>query len=134
MKIYLTYCSAQKNNALKNTSVEVTPDILYTSKYRIQPFMQTCRQKAVKWAIFSDLYGVWFSEERHAWYEKSPDSVTESEFKALLANFDGRLAAYDEICFYRPSPIYFHSLYRRLLQETKLKDQIRIISSIQKIE
>jgi hypothetical protein len=134
MKIYITYCSAQKNDALKDTGIEVMPDVLYTSKNRIQPFMQTCKRQGVRWAIFSDLYGIWLPEEKHAWYEKSPDNVSEAEFKELLANFDTRLAGYTEICFYRPSPIYFHSLYRRLLKETRLNDRIRIISSIYEIE
>jgi len=130
MRIYITYCSAQKNDAFKDTGIEVTPDILYTSKKRIQPFMETCKQKGVRWAIFSDLYGVWLPEEKHAWYEKSPDDVAESEFKALLEKFDNRLQEYDEIYFYRPSPVYFHSLYRRLLNKTRLRERVRLISSI----
>jgi len=103
---------------------------LYLSKRRIQPFMETCKQKGVRWAIFSDLYGIWFSEEKHAWYDKSPDDVTESEFKVLLANFDTKLQDYDEIYFYRPSPVYFHSLYKRLLAETKLHGRLRLITKI----
>jgi len=96
--------------------------------------METCKQKGVSWAIFSDLYGIWFPEEKHVWYEKSPNDVTESEFKAILANFDDKLRDFDEIFFYRPSPVYFHSLYRRLLKETRLRDRIRMISSIIEIE
>lgn len=134
MKVYITCCSGEKNESLKDTGIEVTPDILYTSKRRIQPFMQTCKQKGVRWAIFSDLYGVWFSEEKHAWYEKSPYDVSEMEFKVLLDSFNSRLSEFDEICFYRPSPVYFHSLYRRLLQETRLRERIRIISSIYEIK
>ena len=134
MKIYVTYCSAKKNDTLKDTGIEVTPDVLYTSKQRIKPFMDTCKQQGVNWAIFSDLYGIWLPEEKHAWYEKAPDDVSESEFKALLENFNDRLAGYEEIYFYRPSPVYFHTLYKRLLQETKLRERIRIISSIYKIE
>ena len=130
MRIFVTYCSAKKDDSLKNTGIEVTPDILYTSKNRIRPFMDTCREKGVPWAIFSDLYGIWFPEEKHAWYEKSPDDVTEYEFKALRENFDKRLQEYDEIYFYRPSPVYFHSLYRRLLKESKLRDRVKLISSI----
>jgi hypothetical protein len=134
MKIYITYCSAIKNDSLKDTGIKVSPEILYTSQNRIQPFMETCKRKGVRWAIFSDLDGIWFSEEKHAWYEKSPDDVTESEFKALLANFDNRLQEYDEIYFYRPNERRFHSLYKRLLQETKLHDRVKLISSIIKIK
>jgi len=113
---------------LKDTGIEVTPDVLYVSN-RIRAFMRVCKDRNVLWAIFSDRYGIWFSEEKHRWYEKSPDDVTESEFQALLKNFDLRLQEYDEIIFYRPSPIYFHSLYRRLLNESKLHERVRIISS-----
>lgn len=130
MRIYVTYCSAQKDDSLKNTGIGVTPDILYTSKKRIRPFMDKCKEKGVRWAIFSDLYGIWFPEEKHAWYEKSPDDVTESEFQALLENFDKRLQKYDEIYFYRPSTVCFHSLYKRLLNETKLRARVTLITSL----
>jgi hypothetical protein len=133
MKIYVTYCSAHKNESLKNTGVEVTPDILYTSN-RIRPFMETCKKKGVQWAIFSDLYGIWIAEEKHAWYEKSPDDVTELEFQTLLTNFNNQLQEYDEIYFYRPSPIYFQPLYRRLLNETKLQERVTLISSVSDIK
>jgi len=46
---------------------------------------------------FSDRYGVWFPQVRHEWYEKDPDTVTESEFSALLRDFDEKLAGYSEI-------------------------------------
>lgn len=133
MRIYITYCSAQKNDELRDINIEVTPDVLYTSKQRIRPFMETCKGLGVRWAIFSDLYGIWFPEEKHVWYEKSPDSVTEAEYKKLLANFDDRLREYNHISFYRPSPVYFHSLYRRILRDSTLADRIQIISSISKI-
>jgi hypothetical protein len=80
------------------------------------------------------LYGIWLPEEEHAWYEKSPNNVTESEFKALLENFDNRLKEFDEIYFYRPSPVYFHSLYKRLLDETQLRERVRLFSSIMDIK
>lgn len=134
MRIYITFCSAKKNDSLKNTGIEVPLDVLYISKNRIRPFMETCKQKNVKWAIFSDLYGIWFPEDKHTWYEKSPNDVIEPEFKALLTDFDDKVQEFDEIYFYRPSPVYFHSLYRRLLKETRLRDRIRIISSIIEIE
>ncbi len=134
MKIYVTYCSARKNEAFKGTDVEVTPDVSYTSKNRIIPFMDMCKALKVEWAIFSDLYGIWFPDEKHVWYEKSPDGVTEGEFRFLLDNFDTRLARFDEIFFYRPSQVYFHGLYKRLLWETELKNCIKIISSIYEIK
>jgi len=45
----------------------VTPDKLYTDA-PIQRFMAACKRCDVKWAIFSDLYGVWFPDVTHEWY------------------------------------------------------------------
>jgi hypothetical protein len=92
--------------------------------------MNRCKEKKVTWGIFSDKYGVWFSEEKHSWYEKSPDDVTEPEFQALLKNFNQRLQDFDEIVFWLPNETRFHPLYKRLLRETNLKNKLRVISSI----
>ena len=45
--------------------------------------MNKCKEKKVEWAIFSDLYGIWFPSIKHEWYEKPPNTVTEEEFKKL---------------------------------------------------
>lgn len=76
MKIYITHCSAKKDDSLKNTGRKVTPDKLYIAT-PTQRFMNKCKEKKVNWAIFSDLYGVWFPDIEHEWYEKDPDTVTE---------------------------------------------------------
>lgn len=131
MKIYITHCSAKKDNSIKNTGKKVTPDNLYTAT-PIQRFMNKCKEKNVNWAIFSDLYGVWFPDQKHEWYEKDPDKVTEEEFRNLLKDFDEKLQKYDEIWFYY-NPGRFHPLYRRLLQETKLKDKIRCFTHLKDI-
>lgn len=85
MKIYITHCSAKKDGSLKNNSKKVTPDKLYTAT-PTQRFMKKCKEKNVDWAIFSDLYGIWFPQIRHEWYEKNPNKVTEQEFKNLINN------------------------------------------------
>lgn len=41
----------------------------------------------VEWAIFSDLYGVWFPDVEYEWYEKDPGTATEEEFSKLLEGF-----------------------------------------------
>jgi len=99
LRIYATHCSAKKNNSLKDSGEKVAPDELYTSR-RIQRFMGVCKSKRANWAIFSDLYGVWFPTVEHRWYEKPPSSVTEKEFIGLLSDFDKQLRSYDEIWFY----------------------------------
>ena len=86
--------------------------------------MRRCKEQHVKWAIFSDLYGIYLPNERHKWYEKSPDSVTPAQFQKLVKDFDSRLRTYSEICFYR-HPKRFHKLYRRLLRKTRLKHKVR---------
>lgn len=87
MKIYITHCSAKKDDSLKNTGRKVTPDKLYIAT-PTQRFMSKCKEKKVNWAIFSDLYGVWFPDIEHEWYEKDPDTVTEQEFRNLVKDFD----------------------------------------------
>lgn len=132
MRIYVSHCSAKKSESAKLSGRKVTPDRLYTSR-RIQGFMRACKRSAVKWAIFSDLYGVWFPHTKHAWYEKAPDDVNEQEFKRLVRGFDRDLKAYDEIWFYH-HPARFHWLYRRLLNESKQRHRIRLFTRVAQIE
>ena len=51
--------------ALKRTIIlrkqeKVTPDKLYVAT-KTQRFIKLCIENEVKWAIFSDKYGIWFS-------------------------------------------------------------------------
>jgi len=114
MRIYLTHCCATKDDRFKGTNVEITPDRLYTPS-RTHKFMETCKERHVKWAILSDEYGVWFPTEKHVWYEKHPSTVTDAELEGLIHNFEQRLEQYDEIFFYY-HPGRFHKLYKRILQ------------------
>jgi hypothetical protein len=95
----------------------------------LQRFIATCRLKRVEWAIFSDLYGIWFPFEKHGWYEKDPASVTQQEFQQLLVDFDRKLNGYDAIFFYH-NPGRFHPLYKRLLSETALREKVTPITHI----
>ena len=131
MRIYLTHCTGIKDNKLKETGIEVTPDSLYTS-VPIQRFIKKCIAKKVNWAIFSDLYGVWFSNKKHKWYEKPPDDVTDKEFNDLLNNFDQNLKKYTEIWFYN-NPSRMHALYKNLIQRSKLNGKIKSFSHLNEI-
>jgi len=131
MRIYLTHCSAKKNSSLKYSGKKVTPDKFYTAT-PIRRFMEQCEKKKVKWAIFSDLYSVWFPKIKHKWYEKPPDKVTEREFKKLLKYFERRLRDYDEIYFYH-NPGRFPCLYKILLRETKLRNKITLFTHLRGI-
>ena len=119
MRIYITHCSAKKDDSLKGTGKKVRPQALYTA-IPTQRFMNCCMQAGVNWAIFSDLYGVWFPDIEHEWYEKDPDYVTDCEFEDLLRDFETKLGAYHEVAFYY-NPGRFHPLYKRLIQRTSLK-------------
>jgi len=130
-RIYITHCSAKKDKSLRGSDKKVTPDKLYTAA-PIQRFMNRCIALGVDWAIFSDLYGVWFPNQKHTWYEKSPDKVTDKEFKKLVNDFDQKLQPYDEIWFYH-NPGRFHRLYKRLLNETNLRDRVRLFTHISEI-
>ena len=105
--------------------------MLYTAT-PTRRFMSKCHERNVSWAIFSDLYGVWFPSIEHEWYEKDPDTVTEQEFRGLVDDFDRKLKNYEEIWFYY-NPGRFHSLYEKLLQETKLKDKVKRFTHIREI-
>ena len=131
MRIYITHCSAKKDDSLKHTCKKVTPDKLYTAT-PTQRFMSKCKEKKVNWAIFSDLYGVWFPTIEHEWYEKNPDTVTNQGFRNLVNDFDQKLQNYEEIWFYY-NPGRFHPLYERLLQETRLKNKVKRFTHIGEI-
>ncbi len=118
MKIFLTYCSWQKDDSPKKSNKAVTPDRLYTSE-RIQNFIQACRAANVFWAIFSDEYGVWFPGEKKKWYDKPPDMVTPAEFEQLVSRAEKSLEKY-EIFFYGDlNDSKFHPLYRDLIERLK---------------
>ncbi len=88
--------------------------------------MRRCKERSVRWAIFSDHYGVWSCDEEHEWYGDDvgdPNRVTEPKFRELVKNFDERLQPYGEIYFYY-NPGRFHPLYERLLEKTELKDRV----------
>jgi hypothetical protein len=131
VRIYLTHCSGKKEERYQTTGEAVSPDLLYTSA-RTQRFIRSCRARGVRWAIFSDLYGVWFPEARHGWCEKDPNKVTEAEFSALLRDFDEKLTGYSEIFFYR-HPGRFHRLYVRLLKTSVLADRVKLIKHVKEI-
>ena len=132
MRIYVTHCSAKKDKTLKHSGKKVTPDRLYTAA-PLQRFMNRCNEKKVQWAIFSDKYGICFPHEKHGWYEKNPNTVSEQEFKILVRDFEEKLGNYDEIYFYH-NPGRFHSLYRRLLEQAKVTSRIILFSHLAEIE
>jgi len=133
-KIYLTHCSAKKNDAPRGTGRKVTPDLLYSAT-PTRRFMERCERKRGQWAIFSDHYGVWLAKEEREWYGDDvgdPNRVTEERFWRLVDNFDERLADFDVIYFYH-NPGRFHPIYKRLLDETRLKSRVVLITHLREI-
>jgi hypothetical protein len=95
--------------------------------------MNQCKARGVRWAIFSDRYGVWFPEVRHEWYEKDPANVTKAEFSALLRDFDEQLTVFSEIFFYHHPFRPLHHLYACLLKRSVLSDRIKQIKLLGEI-
>lgn len=131
MRIYITHCSAKKNTNYKKNNLLTTPDKLYTSK-RIIRFINQCQLKSQKWAILSDKYGIWFPQEKHLWYELHPRNVTKEQLNKLIHNFDKSLSEFDEIWYYY-NPAIFHSLYKKILKNTKLRDNVVMFSHLKDI-
>ncbi len=138
-RIYFTHCTSKKNDSLKDTGSRVTPDILYVGK-QTRSFMNRCKEKGVEWAIFSDLYGMWFPNTKHEWYEKSPNKIGPAELTLLVEDsfemlkFE-MLNGYDEICFYANyKSSRFHHIYRDLVRRLRCKGlNIKYISHLRDI-
>lgn len=130
-QIYITHCSHKKNDEYRDRKKTALAVELYTAR-PTQRFMKRCSVTNVRWAIFSDLYGIWFPEIKHKWYEKDPNTVTEAEFSALLKDFDQKLESYSEIYFYY-NPGRFHPLYARLLKDSVLANRVKRITHLRDI-
>ena len=131
-RIYITHCSAKKDDSLRETKKKVTPDKLYIAK-PLQRFIKKCNEKGVDWAIFSDKYGVVFPYDKIKWYDKHPSKVNPIEFQDLVDNFIKQLSKYDEVWFYH-NPGRFHQLYRKLVEEVRNKGvKIKLFTHLSEI-
>ncbi len=125
--LYVTYCAKHKNDFLKGMNVKVKPDQLYISS-RIVEFVNYCKQRKVDWAIFSDLYGLWFPNKKHEWYEMPPDFVTADDLILLLKDFLKRTKRYDIIYFYHPAKWPLHPVYQKVIEAS---DKVKLISILE---
>lgn len=126
--IYLTNCSAEKDDELKESGLKVSPDKLYTNE-RIQKFIEKCEEVEADWAIFSDNYGIFFHDERQKWYDKPPSSVTDEEFEELIKSFEKELKDYDKVIFYRDLDDY-PNLFNRLFDEVDFVGEIVFVDDL----
>jgi len=117
--IYITHCTNKKDHRLRDTKQRVTPDKLYIGD-KITRFINRCRSQNVEWAIFSDLYGIWFPSEKHVYYEKHPNKVSKEEFENLLNDTENKLKKYNIVYFYgNHKSHYFHHLYKKLITQLR---------------
>lgn len=130
--IYITHCSAKKDNSIKELRKKVTPDKLYAAT-PTQRFMNRCIKNKVNWCIFSDKYGIWFPDIKNEWYEKNPNKVNDDEYNEILNDFNNKLEQFDEIWFYH-NPGRFHQLYKKILKDNKLKDIIKLFTHLEVIK
>lgn len=126
-KIYITYCC--KNKAHISKEREVLPAELYLSS-RIKNFINFCDTNNYFWAIFSDLYGLVYKNEKIKWYNKPPDSVSKLEYAYLLNLTIQKLENYDEVVFYYEEKS-FHSLYKQMLYDIKPYIHVSIVDSLE---
>ncbi|MBL4657925.1 MAG: hypothetical protein JKX73_07995 [Flavobacteriales bacterium] len=132
MRIYITHCTGIKDNSLRISNKLITPDQLYASVLT-QRFISRCEGQKVKWAIFSDYYGIWYPDIKRLWYDKHPDMVTEQEFTELLGSFDENLKDFSEIWFYN-NPSWLHPLYQRIISSSRLTSRIKKFSHLKDIK
>lgn len=63
MELYIAYCCREKRPGLNS------PDNMYLSGNRIQPFILRCKERKLPRAIFSAKYGLFFPWERKPDYD-----------------------------------------------------------------
>lgn len=130
MKLFMTYCSWQKDDRFKNNTKKVGPEILYTSR-RIRSFIAKCTSEGVVWAILSDHYGIWFPHEKHRWYDLHPDLLSNDQLQKLVLSFKS-LSEYDEIWFFYDAETC-HPLYRKVVRESDIEKQVKWFNDLQDI-
>ena len=123
MKVHLTHCCAQKNEDARVNGTQLPPEEMYIEP-DIQKFFAYCLAHGFTFGVLSDLYGIWLSPEKKGWYEKSPDTVTETEKTEILRIFDQELAPFSEIIFF-VRPETFHPFYDFVLTHSRHANKIR---------
>ena len=119
MKLYVTYCSAEKRQGIHR------PDQLYLSN-RINYFIKKCKTANLDWAIFSALHGFFFPDQEKNAYnvtlrtnkkywlgitvvedeEKLPQDQSKEQIAHLAATLQqqAKNRDIDYLIFYAPSP------------------------------
>lgn len=119
--LYFTHCCAKKDDSLRGTGNKALPVELYRAT-PTQRFMKRCTRAGVEWAIFSDEYAFVFPDDRIAWYEKHPNTLTQVEKKKRFNEAFEVLKNYDLSYFYY-NPGRIHPFYRELVDEMRRRGQ-----------
>ena len=105
--IFITYCSWQKDEAIRDAKAKVSVDQLYTSP-RIIQFIEKCQAEKVIWGILSDKHGICFEKQEYEWYDLHPGSLTADEIEQVLNYFYGKVKC---SCFGINRGIAFYRFY-----------------------
>ena len=130
-QIFITYCSWQKDDTIKDTGKTVRVEHLYTSP-RIVEFIEKCKSAKVTWGILSDKHGICLEGQEYEWYDLHPESITNEEMAQLKEKVLQQLASFPKIFFYAPAG-ELHPVYRKIIDETPLKYRTRWISRLDEI-
>jgi len=117
--LFFTHCCAKKDNRLKQSKKTVSPAQLYQA-LPTQRFIKRCAETGVEWAIFSDKYGFVFPNDRVQWYEKHPNTLTQSDKRKLFEDALLVLRQYDLVYFYY-NPGRIHPIYQELVNDIRSK-------------
>lgn len=130
--LYFTHCCAKKDDSLKGTGKRVSPLRLYKAT-PTQRFMQRCIEAGVAWAIFSDKYAFVFPNDKIAWYEKHPSTLSQAEKGKLFNDAFYVLKDYELSNFYF-NPGRLHPFYQELVDELRRRGRnIREITHLNDI-
>ena len=131
-QIYLSHCSKDKSAQAKATGEKMTPDRLYTDPDLVR-FMSRCKEAGLEWAILSDRYGLFRAQDRHAYYEKPPDTVSEDEEAQIAEDLRKGLSQFDTVWFY-VRKASFHPFYERVLQKSGVIGKVKFFSDLTQIQ
>ena len=129
--IFITYCSWQKDEAIRDAKAKVSVDQLYTSP-RIIQFIEKCQAEKVIWGILSDKHGICFEKQEYEWYDLHPGSLTVDEIEQLKVKVVQQLACFSKIYFYTPT-VDLHPVYQKIIDETPLKNKTQWLTRLEEI-
>ena len=120
--LFFTHCSKTKDDRLKQTGETVPPRQLYLADF-VQRFCCECERLQIPYAVFSDLHGFVFAEDKIGWYDKDPTELLRNsrDRTELFQKACDTLKEYPEAYFYHlPEHIRrLHPLYRMLIEDMR---------------